>query len=346
MKGTLASCFLVLVAPAASAEQPASTTQIFCANQVVVVARVNEGASEDCRLHMAAPCSEENGMRLRVTVSEVLAVKDSWDKVTFSTYDPALAPRHVGELVGRTLYLHVDAISGPGTPATDSEPEGPYLHNPTSNALTDADVERLYNGRMFIFTIEPRISPRGPYWSGAWSLNSKPWAINTMRQAAGRDCPALLEDHGRSLHGMQTADSPDRQKIVSEVEAQLARLSESAPGSVTVHQSLAAAREVNPGLDETVWKALETEIAAEAVSMMTERGSGFDMGIRTVLDTLSTPQLRELSASAESRNYSAPALVRFGTALNSSGIDLGNANVLLADAIKSVLGKHGLKVPA
>ena len=154
MKGVLASCFLVLAVPA-FADQPASTTQIFCGGQVVVVARVNEGTSEDCRLCMAAPCNEENGMRLSVTVIEVLAVKNNWDKATFSTYDPALTPQHVGELVGRTLQFRVDAMSGPGFAATDTEPDGPYLHNPTSTELTDTDIARLYRGKMFIFTGYP-----------------------------------------------------------------------------------------------------------------------------------------------------------------------------------------------
>jgi hypothetical protein len=336
VKRILASLLLMLSATA-FADQLASLEQLFCSGQVAMVARVKAGNSEDCRLHMAAPCDPENAIRLSVTVNEVLAVKSSWDKVMFSTYDPALSPRHVGELVGRTLILHVDAVSG--------EEVGPYLHNPTSKALADADVERLYNGRMYIFTVEPRSGPGGPYWSGAWSLNSRNWAIKTMRRAAGSDCPALLEDHGRSLHGTPTADSLDRQALVSQVEAQLAHLSESPPGGVIVDQSLAAAREINPGLDETVWTALETEVGAEAVSMMTERGSGFDMGLRTVLDTLSTPELRKLSASVLTRSFADPAFVRFGTALKSSEIDFGNANVLLADAIKSVLEKHGLKVP-
>jgi len=68
VKGILAACFLFLATPA-FADQLASTTEVFCSDQVVVVARVNEGTSEDCRLRMAAPCDEEDAMRLRVTVS-------------------------------------------------------------------------------------------------------------------------------------------------------------------------------------------------------------------------------------------------------------------------------------
>ena len=352
MKGILAACFLFLATPA-FADQLASTTEVFCGDQVVVVARVDEGTSEDCRLRMAAPCDEEDAMRLRVTVSEVLAVRNSWDTIKFSTYDPALAPRHVGELVGRTIHLHVYAIFWDGFAATDTEPDGPYLHNPTSAALTDLDIGRLYGGKMFIFTLEPWNGPvvepwRGPgdlYWGGVWSLSSRNWAINTMRRVAGRDCPALLENNGRSFHGTPTADSPYRQALISQVEAQLAHLAESSTGGVIVEQSLGAAREINPDLDEATWKTLETEIGAAAVSMMVQRGSSFDLGLRAVFDTLSTSELRRISSALLKRDFAGPAFLSFKAALESSEIDLGNANAAMADTIKSVLEKHGLKVP-
>jgi hypothetical protein len=334
VKGIIAFCFFVLAAPV-FAELPASTTQLFCSTQVVVVGRVKEGTSEDCRLHMASPCgSQENQTRLSVTVSEVLAVNNGWDKDRFPTYDPALAPRHVGELVGRTLELEVAAIHGPDFAATDTEPDGPDLHNPTDAPLTDADIGRLYVGKQFIFTLEPLNSPGDLYSSGAWSLKSRNWAINTMRRVAGRDCPALLENQGRLFHGKPTADSPYRQALVSQVEAQLAHLTESPPGGY-----------MNPGLEEATWKALETEVESATFSMMTKRGSSFDLGLRTVLDTLSTSELRKILAAESSRNLSDPAFVKLGADIDGSGIDFGNANVLWDDAIKSVLEKHDLKVP-
>jgi hypothetical protein len=279
---------------------------------------------------MAAPCDEENGIRLSVTVSEVLAVKSSWDRVMFGTYDPALTPRHVGELVGRTLKLHVDAISGAEF--------GPYLPNPTSTALTDADIERLYGGKRFIFTLLPPNGTGEPHWSGGWSLRYRDWAIKTMRRRAGSDCPELLEEHGRSFRGTPTADSPYRRALISQVEMQFAHLAEIPPGGIIVDQSLGAAREVNPALDEATWERVKTEVDIAAVSMMTERGSAFDLGLRTAFDPLSNSELRRLYADRR-------AAVEFAKALDSSAIDLGNANVLLDDAIKSVLEKHGFKVP-
>jgi hypothetical protein len=351
VKRIIGSCLLVLAVPVLADEalfdEPASMTQLFCSDQVVVVGRVKEGTSEDCRLRMASPCgSQENQTHLSVTVSEVLAVKDGWDEVRFPTYDPALAPRHVGELVGRTLELEVAAISGADFAATDTEPDGPELHNPTDAPLTDADIGRLYVGKEFIFTLEPLNSPGDLYSSGAWSLQSRNWAINTIRRGAGRDCPALLENHGRSFRGKPTADSPYRQALVSRVETQLAQLSESPPGGVLANQSLGlTARDMNPHLEEAIWKALETEVESATFSMITKRGSSFDLGVRTVLDTLSTSELRRISAAESIRNWSDPALVKLEAALQGSGIDFGNANVVWDDAIKSVLEKHGLKVP-
>jgi hypothetical protein len=354
VKAIVASCFLVLAAPALADEilfdEPASMTQLFCSDQVVVVGRVKEGTSEDCRLRMASPCgSQENQTHLSVTVSEVLAVRNGWDKGRFPMYDPALAPRHVGELVGRTLELEVAAISGADFAATDTEPDGPDLHNPTDAPLTDADIGRLYVGKQFIFTLEPLNSPGDLYSSGAWSLKSRNWAINTMRRAAGRDCPELLENQGRSFRGNPTADSPNRQALVSQIETQLAHLTESPPGGVLANQSLGlSARDMNPRIEEATWKALETEVESATFSMMTKRGSSFDVGLRTLLDTLSTAELRKISAASSSKNLSDPALVKLGAAIqsseNSGRIDFGNANVVWDDAIKSVLEKHGLKV--
>jgi hypothetical protein len=45
------------------------------------------------------------------------------------------------------------------------------------------------------------------------------------------------------------------------------------------------------------------------------------------------------------RDFAGPAVLSFKAALESSEIDLGNANAAMADTIKSVLEKHGLKVP-
>lgn len=349
MKAIVASCFLVLAAPV-FAELPASMTQLLCSDQVVVVGRVKEGTSEDCRLRMASPRgSQENQTHLSVTVSEVLAVRNDWDNSRFPMYDPALAPRHVGELVGRTLELEVAAISGADFAATDTEPDGPDLHNPTNAPLTDADIGRLYVGKQFIFTLEPLNGPGDLYSSGAWSLKSRNWAINTMRRSAGRDCPELLENQGRSFRGKPTADSPYRQALVSQIETQLAHLTDSPPGGVLANQSLGLiARDMNPRIEDATWKALETEVESATFSMMTRRGSRFDVGLRTLLDTLSTAELIKISAAESSTNLSDPALVKLEATIqsseNSGRIDFGNANVVWNDAIKSVLEKHGLKV--
>ena len=354
MKAIVASCFLVLAAPALADEilfdEPASMTQLFCSDQVVVVGRVKEGTSEDCRLRMASPCgSQENQTHLSVTVSEVLAVRNGWDKGRFPMYDPALAPRHVGELVGRTLELEVAAISGADFAATDTEPDGPDLHNPTDAPLTDADIGRLYVGKQFIFTLEPLNSPGDLYSSGAWSLKSRNWAINTMRRAAGRDCPELLENQGRSFRGNPTADSPNRQALVSQIGDTIGPFDRE-PAGRRVGESIAWSQcpRHEPSLEEATWKALETEVESATFSMMTKRGSSFDVGLRTLLDTLSTAELRKISAASSSKNLSDPALVKLGAAIqsseNSGRIDFGNANVVWDDAIKSVLEKHGLKV--
>jgi len=117
MNRILASVLLVFSAPAI-AMQAASTEQVFCGGQVVVIAQVKEGTSEDCRLRLGSSCMPQDGMHVSVTVSEVLGVRKDWK---YGTYDPSLTSRHAMELMGETLDLHVDASSQPWVTTVDSE---------------------------------------------------------------------------------------------------------------------------------------------------------------------------------------------------------------------------------
>jgi hypothetical protein len=348
MKWIIASLLLSLSAPAV-AMQAASTEQVFCAGHVVVVAQVKEGVSEDCRLRMAAPCLQEHGMRLSVTVSEVLAVKKDWDRRMYETYDPSFSPRHAMELIGRTLDLHVDTGAVPWVTTTDSE-RGPdndgYLDAPTAEPLTDADIRSLYGGKSFIFTMQPSNSPGDPHWSGAWPMNSRMWAMKLMRQRAGNQCPALLLGQGGPFSGKPVTDTSYRQALISRLEVQFAHVFETEPGYPTVEQALTSARELNPDLDDASWRKMSTEVDTMVVSLMTAKGTGLDLALRTVFDTLSTPELKRLSGI-----FADPAFNQFFTALISSEIEdirergMDNERTALPRAMRSVLEEHGLKVP-
>jgi hypothetical protein len=78
VKRILASALTLLPLPAL-ATLPASAAQVFCTGTVVVVARVQAGTSEDCRLHyFSGNCSPEDGVRLSIVVSEILAVSKDY----------------------------------------------------------------------------------------------------------------------------------------------------------------------------------------------------------------------------------------------------------------------------
>jgi hypothetical protein len=341
MKGIF-TCLLVALSAPAIAMQAASTDQVFCTGQVVVVGKVKGGTSEDCRHRMASPCNPEHGMRLSVSVSEVLAVKKDWNGEAYLTYDPSFTPRHAMELIGQTLDLHVETGAMPWvTTLHEGVPDsGGYLDTPTDAPLTDADIQRLYGGKSFIFTMQPSNTPDAPHWSGAWPMNSKSWAMNVMRQKAGNDCPTLLS----GLDG-PFSDTPDRQALISQLKVQFAHVFENDGGLPRLELALADARKLNPELDAGSWRKIAAEVDIEVASIMTAKGTGLDLALRTVFDTLSTPELRRLSGIFED-----PIFYKFFTALISPEIEsvresANNDSTALPRAMRSVLEKHGLKVP-
>ena len=315
MNRIFASALLVFSAPTI-AMQAASTEQVFCGGQVVVIAQVKEGTSEDCRLRMASPCLQKNGMHLSVTVSEVLGVRTDW---RHGTYDPSLTSRHATELIGQTLDLHVDASAVPWVTTVDDE-LGPdndeYLDNPTAAALTDTDIQRLYVGKSFIFTMLPPNSPGDPLWSNAWPLNSKTWATKVMRRRAGNNCAALLFDHSGPLSGKPTADTPERRALISRLEVQFVHVFANQPGFPTLEQALAGARELNSDLDDVSWRRIASEVDTAVVSTMIAKGTALDLAFRMVFDSLSTPELKRLSGI-----FADPAFNRFFTSLMSPEIE-------------------------
>ena len=129
----------------------------------------------------------------------------------------------------------------------------------------------------------------------------------------------------RSGFGAQGRPCPDRYERAPQWFAQTA---------------LAACPKVHRGGSRVVWTA---DILP---SLMTAKGTGLDLALRTVFDTLSTPELTRLSGI-----FADPAFNKFFTAIISSEIEdirdrgMDNERTAIPRATRSVLEKHGLKVP-
>jgi hypothetical protein len=341
MKEILASSLLVLTTPAL-AMQAATSEQVLCTGQVVVVARVKGGTSEDCRLSAAAPCSPDDLMRLSVTVEEVLAVRKDADPVKDRAYDPSLTPRHVSELIGQILDLNVQAIAGSWVTTIDGDRgsgNGDDLDSPIDAPLTDADIRRRYDGKSFIFTIHFSLNPGEPYWATAWSMSSRKWVNGSLRRRAGNGCPAMVAASGEVSGRRMMGDSPYRRALISRLEVQFAKVFETGPDWLTVRYGLVRARELNPDLDDASWRKITTEVDNTLASIITTKGTGLDLQLRTIFDTLSTSELRRLLGM-----FTDPALKKFITAMiNADRAD--DSIKAFPQAMRSVLEKHGLKVP-
>jgi hypothetical protein len=130
------------------------------------------------------------------------------------------------------------------------------------------------------------------------------------------------------------------------LEIQFAHVFETEPGYPTVKQAIDGARELNPDLDEGSWREMTTEVDTMVVSLMTAKGTGLDLALRTVFDSLSTPELKRLSGI-----FADPAFSKFFTAIISSEVEdvrdsgMDNERTAVPRAVRSVLEKHGLKVP-
>lgn len=176
----------------ASATMRATTEQLFCASNLVIVASVMGGNGEDCRLHTSEKCEPQNSVRLSVVVSKVIAMSKALTAQL--TENSSYAPSGMANIVGQTLTFSVDAISV-DSPRTESfDPDAPSsggdLVAPNNDPLTDSDVQRLYAGKEYVFTLITLDSPRNS--ANVWPMESRNWIMTTLRERGGEHCPAIL----------------------------------------------------------------------------------------------------------------------------------------------------------
>jgi hypothetical protein len=184
LRSTLATMFLF--APlAAHASMPATPEQRLCIseNNSIVVARVENGAGADCRLSSKLlPCSFTNTVRLSIKIREVIAVGS--DDPVYPDRTSDFVKGKVVDVIGRRVSIYAEVSDYTFPPNNDGE-----LIGPTSRALTDDDVRRLYVGKVFIFSISPEFGET-PHWTTVWPLKSRKWVSKTLQHPVyGPGCP-------------------------------------------------------------------------------------------------------------------------------------------------------------
>jgi hypothetical protein len=139
---------------------PATADQRLCGdeNDNIVVAHVDHGTSEDCRLKYKTACMPDNLVRLSIVIDEVIV----------TAKNGLLDGRPTSDAVGRRTEIL--ATTGTG-------PDYGDLEAPRDGALTDLDVLTLYVGKAFIFSI----GGNAPHYATAWALSSRVWVMKTLQ---------------------------------------------------------------------------------------------------------------------------------------------------------------------
>jgi hypothetical protein len=142
-------------------------------------------------------------------------------------------------------------------------------------------------------------------------------------------------------------DDPARTALISRIAVQYFSMSGISPDSPMLNMMLANARKLNPSVDEDGWRDIETEVAPAIITGMIAKGAAFDAYFNSVLNALSTTELKRLSGLLAD-----PVYVKFARAMNSpdnqkrmlAGI-LNGDPMTISRAINSVLERRGLNVP-
>jgi hypothetical protein len=146
----------------AHATLPATSDQRLCANENynIVVAHVDHGTSEDCRLKYNTSCSPDDLVRLSIVVDEVIV----------TAKNGLLDDEPTSGAIGRTI--EIVATTGSRFGYGD-------LEAPRERPLTNLDVLTLYVGRAFIFSIQS--AGNAPHYATAWPFSARVWVMNTLR---------------------------------------------------------------------------------------------------------------------------------------------------------------------
>jgi hypothetical protein len=188
----IVSIVLLLAPLVGNATTPALPEQRLCVGKDsdIVIGTIVDGAGEDCRLTTQAQCSYRNYVRLTIVIKEVLAVGGA------SSWEPVIPKSNgaVEDVIGKRFDVLAEVQDSPHYPTWSGDGPTNYglLTGPTSKPLTDKQVQDLFVGKTFIFSIMARTGQR-PYYSTVWPVESKTWVLNTVREGNERLCPVIYE---------------------------------------------------------------------------------------------------------------------------------------------------------
>lgn len=189
----IVSMVLLLAPLVGNATTPALPEQRLCVGKDsdIVIGTIVDGAGEDCRLTTQVQCGYQNYVRLTIVIKEVLAVGGT------SSWRQPVVPKSSGaveDVIGKRFDVLAEVADSPSHPTWSGDGPINYglLTGPTSKPLTDKQVQDLFVGKTFIFSIMPRTGEM-PYYSTVWPVESKTWVLKTVREGDERSCPAIYE---------------------------------------------------------------------------------------------------------------------------------------------------------
>jgi hypothetical protein len=184
MKSALAGAF-VLVPAVAYSMAMATTDQFVCArvSDTVVVARVQDGASVDCRLRSnGVQCTPTELINLSIKISAVIAV--GRPEPNYPSGVPIATKTSISTVLGKTLLVTVTARMGHYGAGAQ-----PVI---SATPLTDADIHRLFVGKNYIFSVSGSTPNVDEIDATMWPVAAKNWVKDTVRRKKGIFCPMLL----------------------------------------------------------------------------------------------------------------------------------------------------------
>jgi len=168
---------MAATAPVAAQPIPAATPEgIFCIGTYIAVGRVLDAARADCRIERTEGCSPDNVVDLKVEITEVIGAREA---------SPSYS---VGRSLDRGDIIPISSRAFPRLEVT-------AIPQPQSIVLSNQQIRDAFVNKEFIFSVtmmDYHVQQHSTFWASLWPMSEKAWALDTMTNERGGNCPRRL----------------------------------------------------------------------------------------------------------------------------------------------------------
>lgn len=168
---------MAATAPVAAQPIPAATPEgIFCTGTYIAVGRVLDAASADCRIGRTEGCSPDNVVDLKVEITEVIGAREP---------SPSYS---VGRSLNRGDIIPISSRAFTSLVVT-------AIPQPPSIVLSNQQIRDAFVNKEFIFSVtmmDYHVQHHSTFWASLWPMSEKVWALDTMTNERGANCPRRL----------------------------------------------------------------------------------------------------------------------------------------------------------